>query len=55
MQSLQTGPHHFTPLPKSNLQLAYTDINTGAKAVIVAVSRELGLEHVEVHDKSINK
>ena len=51
----RTIPTHIWTLPKSNIELAYPDINTGAKAVIVAVSRELGLEHVEVHEKSINK
>ncbi len=41
--------------PKTNAMIYLKHSYIKAKAVIVAVSREYGLEHVEVYNNSINK
>ena len=51
----RTIPTHAWTLPKTNACLDQGQVYTQAKAVIVAASREYGVDHVEVHEKSINR
>ena len=48
------GTHVWT-LPKTNICVDQTEIYTKPKAIILAISREKGLETVMVFEKSINK
>ena len=48
------GTHVWT-LPKTNISLDPKDTNTKVKAVIIAISREKGIEAVQVYEKSVNK
>ena len=51
----KTWAKHAWTLPNSNLQLDQSKAYTEAYAVSLAISRERGVELVEVHKKSINK
>ena len=42
-------------LPKTNLQIDQKEAFTETYAVVLAISRERGIELVEIHKKSINK
>ena len=55
MITKRTNPTHVWSLPKSNICLDQREIGIKAKAVLAAISREYGIEHIEVHEKSINK
>ena len=46
---------HVWTLPRNNVTLDQRETYTQAKAVILAISRERGLESVLVFEKSINK
>ena len=48
-------PTHAWALPKTNISVDQKEINIGAHAILLAVSREYGVDHVEVFPKSINK
>jgi len=51
----RTIPTHYWTLPKTNVSFDQKDIYTQMQAILVAVSREYGVAHVEVYKKSINK
>ncbi len=46
---------HAWSQPKANIQINQKTTSFPAKAAILAVSRENGVDHVEIHPKSINK
>ena len=48
------GKYAWT-LPKTNIVLDQSEVYTKTYAVIVAISRECGVDLVQVYDKSINK
>ena len=50
-----TLPTHAWTLPKTNIRIDQRESYTKAKAIIVAVSREYGLDHIEVFNNSITK
>ena len=50
-----TIPRNVWTLPKENCTLDYQEVQNEVKAIIAAVSRERGLEHVEVYRHSITK
>ena len=43
-------PTHVWPLPKTNVFLDQKEISIKNKAILLAVSREYGLDHIEVHE-----
>ena len=51
----KTWPTHAWTRQKDNLQLNYQDTNTSVAAVLMAISREHGVNMVKVYKKSINK
>ena len=51
----RTLPTHVWTLPKQNAEIDMKDCYTPARAIIVAASREYGVDHVEIHPNSINK
>ena len=51
----KTWSTHVWTLPKMNKQIDQSRAYTEVYAVILAISREKGIELVEVHRKSINK
>ena len=51
----KTWPTHVWTLPKTNLQMDQSKAYTETYAVILAISREKGIELVDVYKKSINK
>ena len=55
MITKRTKPTHVWSLPKTNICLDQRELGIKAKAVIAAVSREYGIEHIEVYEKSITK
>ncbi len=42
-------------LPKMNTEISISDSYIQNKAVLIAISRESGVEHIEVYNYSINK
>ena len=51
----RTLPTHVWTLPKSNAEIDLSWIKSPCKAILLAVSREYGMENVEVYNNSINK
>ena len=51
----RTLPTHVWSLPKQNAEIDMKDCYTKARAIILAVSRENGVENVEIYPNSINK
>ena len=51
----RTLPTHVWTLPRTNAQIDQKSAYTKSIAVILAVSREYGMDHVQVFPKSINK
>ena len=51
----KTWPTHVWTLPKNNIQIDQKQAYNEAYAVILAISRERGIELVDIHKKSINK
>ena len=51
----KTWPTHVWTLPKVNMLIDQKQAYNEAYAVILAISRERGVELVEIHKKSINK
>ena len=50
MITKRTLPSHVWSLPKTNVFLDQKEISIKAKAILAAVSREYGLDHIEVHE-----
>ena len=50
-----TWPSHEWSLPKTNIQLEQSQTYTKPYSVILAVSREKGIELVDIYEKAINK
>ena len=50
MITKRTLPKTVWSLPKTNVFLDQKEISIKNKAILVAVSREYGLDHIEVHE-----
>ena len=55
MVTKRTIPTHAWTLPKTNINLDQRETNIEAHAILLAVSREYGIDHIEVFRKSVNK
>ena len=55
MITKSTLPTHVWTLPKTNACIDLGQLKSPAKAMIMAISREYGIEYLEVFEKSINK
>ena len=51
----RTFPTHAWAAKLDNVKMDMSWIKSPCKAVILAVSQEMGLEHIEIHNNSINK
>ena len=51
----KTIPKTAWSLKKTNVLVDYKEIQTEVKAIIAAVSREIGLDYIQVYRRSINK
>ena len=50
MITKRTLPTHAWTLPKTNVFLDQKKVSIKTKAILAAVSREYGLDHIEVHE-----
>ena len=55
MLTKRTIPKHAWTLPRTNIEIDMKQLNDPTRAVIVAASRENGVEHFQSFPKSINK
>ena len=51
----RTLPTHVWSEKLNNAQVDLSWVNSPCKAIIIAVSREMGLENIEIYKNSINK
>ena len=51
----KTLPTHVWTLPRNNMQVDQSKAYTETFAVLLAISREKGIEMVDIYKKSINK
>ena len=55
MVTKRTWPKHVWTLPKENMIIDQAEAYTETYAIILAISREKGIELVDIHRKSITK
>ena len=55
MVTQRTLPTHAWSLKKTNIEIGMKESYIAPKAAIIAISREYGLDHIEVFDFSVNK
>ena len=55
MITKRTWPTHVWSQPRDNLMMDQSKVMTEAYAVVMAISRERGIELVDIYKKSINK
>jgi transposase len=55
MVTTKTRPTHVWTTQKQNCQMDYKELQIRPKAILAAVSRELGLEYIQIFEYSVTK